>query len=114
MDDLKPALPPIISNNVASLARFALVSAATYLVSHGIIAQDQTTTFISVGSGLAMAAASTAWVWWQNRQGAKKLVAAAATGNPTADPKAPEVVQAISAAIADPNSSITAKDTTHA
>lgn len=108
-DAPKPVLPPIVSANLATFARVLLTSAAGILVQHGLLAKDGTDQFVSEGVGVATVVATFAWGWWTNRQAAKRLVAAAATGVPTADPKSAEVKAAVTAAIMDPNSSIEAK-----
>lgn len=107
--ETKPALPPIIATNLASGARALLTTVAGVLVTNGAISADQTSQFVNIGAGIVTMAATFAWAWFANRQNAKKLVAAAATGDPQADPATPETKAAVSAAILDPNSNISAK-----
>jgi hypothetical protein len=105
----QPALPPIVSDNLGSIARFALAGAATWLVRKGVITNDDVAGFVSGGAGIALALATLGWAWWTNHRKAQKLVAAAATGDPTAPVNAPETKLAVAAAIADPDSPIAEK-----
>lgn len=109
-DAPQTTLPPLISNNLGSAARLTLTALAGLLVQRGILTNDETTAFVTIGSGILIAFVSFVWVFVQNKVQAKKIVAAAATGNPFADIKAPSTQAAIAAALADPTSPITAKE----
>lgn len=111
-----PVLPP--TGDIGSYARLALGAVATavatnganYLVAHNLITSAQTADFVSWGSGVIIAGAAVLWARIKNLHFANKLNAAAATGDPNADPKAPAAVAAVQAAIADPSSPIVAKE----
>lgn len=113
----QPALPPTSGANFASSVRAMLFMAAAviagdganYLVAHGYITSDMAAQAVAVGSGVIISTATLAWSFLQNHFQVKMHVAAAATGNPQADPNAPSTQDAIARAIASPLSPITAK-----
>lgn len=111
------ALPPSGNADVGSAARLGLAllagiiakGGANYLVSHGIITDADTAEVISIGTSIIMAGAAVVWAKFKNLHIGEKLNAAAATGDPTADPSAPSVKAAVSAAAANPSSAVAAK-----
>lgn len=112
-----PVLPASNATDLASITRLAMAGAATalatdganYLVAHQIITSTSTAEWVSWGSAFLLAAATAAWAKLKNINIGQRLVAAGATGDPEADPKAPEVQAAVIKAIANSNSPIVAK-----
>lgn len=119
MADVQPTSPLGATVDLGSAARLALAGAAgiiatngaAYLQSHGIITDGQTADVISWGSAAIVGLATAAWAKFKNLHFGDKLNAAAATGDPKADPSTPATKAAVEAAIADPNSGVTGKPT---
>jgi ABC-type phosphate transport system substrate-binding protein len=117
MADPQPQLPPTSAANLSSSIRAILlmmatveaIKGATWLVSHGYIENSDVAEFVSVTTGAIIAAATLGWSYLQNHFNGRKIVAAAATGNPGADPADPKTKAAVSAAINNSLSPITAK-----
>lgn len=118
MSDLPQAQTPAGgATDLASLTRLAMAGMATalatdgvnYLVAHGIVDSTDSAKVIAWGGAFVLAAGATAWAKFKNSTWGHKVVAAAATGDPLADPAASTTVAAVAAAIANPNSPIEAK-----
>lgn len=109
--------PAGMPTDLASLARLAMAGAATalatdgvnYLVAHNIVDSQWSAKLIAWGGAFILAAGAAAWAKFKNSSWGHKVVAAAATGDPLADPAAAETIAAVTAAIANPNSPIEAK-----
>lgn len=112
-----PVKPPSNVTDLASATRLAMAAMATalatdganYLVAHQLITSTSTAEVISYGSALLLGIGSLVWAKLKNINTGNRLIAAGATGDPMADPKAPEVVAAVVKAISNPNSPIVAK-----
>ena len=119
MADVQPILPPTGQADLGSVARLGLALAAgviakdgaAYLVAHGLIENADTAEVVSVGTGVIIGVSAAAWAKLKNLHFGAKLVAAAATRNPRANPADASTKAAVAAAIADPKSPITAKVT---
>lgn len=117
MTDNPAALPSQASENLQSSIRAMLLmgaagealKGANWLVAHGVIENSDAAQFVALGSSALVAAGTLGWSFLRNKLNAMKLNAAAATGDPKADPKDPDVKAQISAAIDNPLSPITAK-----
>lgn len=83
------------------------ISAA--LITYAGVSNDKATQIATAAVGLIGLIASTIYSRMNDKLAAKQTIAAAATGNPTADPKALATQAAVASAIADPASAITAK-----
>jgi hypothetical protein len=117
MNDVQPAIPQSAAADLGSASRLCLALVAgivakdgsAFLVAHNIITSADTAEVVSVGTGVLIGLGSLLWSKLRNIHIGQKLVAAAATGNPKADPSSPLTQSAITAAISDPSSPITAK-----
>jgi hypothetical protein len=72
---------PIIAGQV----RTALAGVAASLATAGVIKGDESTAFISMGTGIVLYAIPAAWSWWQ-KVGSVKLLALMAKSKPVATP----------------------------
>lgn len=101
---VKPLIGTMTTKATTALGAALLASAPT-----GLLTNDQATQIATAVVGLGLLLGSVVWSWIKVKLDAKKLVAAAATGDPKADPADPATHAAIAASIADPSSPITAK-----
>jgi hypothetical protein len=101
---VKPLIGTMTTKATTALGAFLLASVPT-----GVLSSDQAAQIAGSVVGLGLLIGSVAWSWIKVKLDAKKLVAAAATGDPKADPSALSSHAAVAAAIADPRSPITAK-----
>ncbi len=85
-----PDQPPAILNQVVEgLARHGLTALAGILASAGYLSTDQTTQFVTLGASLVTFLLGVGWSIWQKKHNSNKLVAAAVTGDPSANPNDP-------------------------
>lgn len=105
----RPVLPPVLPANLTALVKILLSMLAGWLLHQGLITSTNTTELVDIGSALLIPLVTFGWAWLQHILDAKKLVAAAATGNPTASPSAPATLAAVRDAINNKTSPIRAK-----
>lgn len=92
---------------VAGQIRTALAGVAGSLVVAGAIQPGDESSFVKIGTGIAVYAIPAAWSWWQ-KVGEVKLLAVIAKSKPVASPSATvgEAVDAAKAAAALPASPV--------
>ncbi len=103
---IQPLLPTLTRKATTMLAGALLAIGPT-----GLLDQDGATKIATGIVGLAMLIGSTIWTRYVQTKSAIQVNAAAATGDPKADPNDPDVQAQIAAAIANPKSPITGKVT---
>lgn len=75
-------LPSLAVQIVQAVARKALTAAAASLVTLGVLPDDQTTQFVTVGAGLVLGVVSLAWTYIEKRNG--RITLAQAVASPAA------------------------------
>ncbi len=103
--DLGPLAGPFSTALVPKAIAMLSAAIATSAAGH-MLTTDQDTTIASYAVSAALLGLSGVLTWLRTKMQARKLVAAAATGNPKADPAAPETKVAVTAAIVGPNPNI--------
>lgn len=106
--DISQIVRPV-QNMLMLKATTALAGAMLGLFPSGVITSDQAAQTAGTIVAIGMFGLSILWSHIHDKANARQVVAAAATGNPAADPKAPATQIAVTAAINDPASPITAK-----
>lgn len=101
---IRPLMPMLSRKAVTAIGGFILGIGPT-----GLISQDQATQIATGLVGAATIVASAVWTRYLDNKTAVKLVAAASTGDPKADPTNPIVQQKIASAVANPLSPVMAK-----
>jgi hypothetical protein len=107
----EPDLGNLIPASAASAARIAVPVIAAWLTLHAGLTPGTASADAAQGVTALLTLGSVLWGLWTTRLHAKQRNAAAATGDPAANPSDPVVVAKIKAAIADPASPI--KGATH-
>jgi hypothetical protein len=109
IDPPTATLPTSLSDNLSSIARIAMGGGSLWLVNHGLVSSSDAAELVNIGAGTVVAVAAIGWAYLKNRYFGKWLNTSAATGDPSIDPNSDHGKAAVAAAVANPNSPITAK-----